>query len=59
MSFSILDLASKMIPVGEMLVQEEYWLDEEASKALLAAKGGVYRQILRYPRTEATSKKAM
>ena len=50
--FSVRDLASKMIPVDEMLVQEGYQLDEEASKAVLATKDDVYRQILRYLRIE-------
>ena len=50
--FRIRDLASKMISADKMLVQEGYQLDEEALKAVLATKDDVYRQILRYLRTE-------
>ncbi|KAF8534478.1 hypothetical protein BDD12DRAFT_860159 [Trichophaea hybrida] len=48
----IQDLYSAMIPVEEMLVRVGCSLDEEGSKAILTTKEDVYKQIVRYLRTE-------
>lgn len=48
----IQDIYSAMIPVEEMLVQMGYSLDEEVSEAILTTKEDVYKQIVRYLRTE-------